>query len=51
MDRKQFDDLMFYCWQLKIRTIAELEWFKCLVKAKSNQDLLNKMAYTYNKGV
>lgn len=48
MDRKQFDLLMFYCWQLEIRTIAELDWFKNLVKAKNNKDLLDKMAYTYN---
>lgn len=49
MDRKQFDLFVFYCWQLKIRTVAELDWFKGLYGIKTNEQMLEKMAYIYNR--
>ena len=49
MDREQFDLLMFYCWQLKIITVAELEWFKKLHNVRTNEEMLNRMAYVYNR--
>lgn len=49
MDREQLNDLIFYCWQFGITTVAELDWWKHLLGIKTNQEMLDKFAYIYNR--
>lgn len=48
MNSDQLKDLLFYCWQLDIKTLGQLNEFKATHKAKSNSDLLNKLCKVYN---
>lgn len=48
MDKQQLDDLMFYCWQLKITTLLQLANFKQQYNIKTNEQLLDKLCKLYN---
>lgn len=48
MDRQQMQDLMFYCWQLKITTLYQLQQIKQQYNVKSNKDLLDLLCKLYN---
>lgn len=48
MNYEQFKDLMFYMWQLDIKTLGELARFKSEHKAETNEQLLAALCRTYN---
>ena len=48
MNYEQFKDLMFYMWQLDIKTLGELAHFKSEHKAETNEQLLAALCRTYN---
>lgn len=48
MNRKKFDLLCFYCWQLKIKTLGDLARWKAQHNATTNGELLLAMAKAYN---
>ena len=48
MNRKQFDLLCFYCWQLNIKTLYQLQQIKQQYNINSNKDLLNLLCKLYN---
>lgn len=48
MNRKQFELLKFYTWQLKIRTLGELAKWKAQHNATTNAETLEAMATAYN---
>lgn len=48
MNRKQFDLLCFYCWQLKIKTLGDLAKWKAQHNATTNAETLEAMAKAYN---
>lgn len=48
MNRKQFELLKFYTWQLKIRTLGELAKWKAQHNASNNAEMLEAMAKAYN---
>lgn len=49
MNRKQFELLKFYTWQLQIKTFGQLAEFKALHEATTNNELLNALIKEYNK--
>ena len=48
MNRKQFDLLCFYCWQLNIRTLDQLAKWQAQHNAHTNAETLEAMARAYN---
>ena len=48
MNTEQFNDLMFYCWQLNIKTLYQLQQIKQQYNVKSNKDLLDLLCKLYN---
>lgn len=48
MNIQQLIDLKFYCWQLKITTLLELQQIKQQYNVKSNTDLLSLLCNLYN---
>lgn len=48
MNRKQFELLKFYTWQLQIRTLGELAEWKAQHNATTNTETLEAMAKAYN---
>lgn len=48
MNRKQFDLLCFYCWQLNIKTLEELAKWKAQHNATTNAETLEALAKAYN---
>lgn len=48
MNRKQFELLKFYTWQLQIRTLGELAEWKAQHNARTNAETLEAMAKAYN---
>lgn len=48
MNRKQFELLKFYTWQLQIRTLGELAEWKAQHNARTNAETLKAMATAYN---
>ena len=48
MNREELDLLMFYCWQLRIRTLGELAKWKAQHNARTNAETLEAMAKAYN---
>ena len=48
MNRKQFDLLRFYCWQLKIKTLGDLAKWKAQHNARTNAETLEALAKAYN---
>lgn len=48
MNRKQFDLLCFYCWQLGITTLGDLAKWKAQHNARTNAETLDAMAKAYN---
>lgn len=48
MNRKRFDLLCFYCWQLNILTAGQLAKWKAQHNATTNDELLQAMAKAYN---
>lgn len=48
MNRKQFDLFLFYCWQLKIKTLGDLARWKAQHNAHNNAETLQAMAKAYN---
>lgn len=48
MNGTQLDLLMFYCWQLRIRTFGDLAQWKARHNATTNAELLQAMATAYN---
>lgn len=49
MNRKQFELLKFYTWQLQIKTLGELAKLKAQHNATTNNELLNALVKEYNK--
>ena len=49
MNSEQLKDLIFYCWQLNIKTLRQLAEFKTQHKAATNEELLNALCKEYNK--
>ena len=49
MNSEQLKDLIFYCWQLDIKTFGQLADFKALHEATTNNELLNALVKEYNK--
>ena len=48
MNSEQLKDLKFYCNQLNIKTLKQLKSFKNKHKAKTSENLLNKLCKAYN---
>lgn len=48
MNRKQFELLKFYTWQLKIATLGDLARWKAQHNARTNAETLDAMAKAYN---
>lgn len=48
MNRKQFDLLCFYCWQLGITTFGDLAKWKAQHNATTNAETLEALAKAYN---
>ena len=48
MNRKQFDTLCFYCWQLNIKTLEQLAKWKAQHNATTNAETLDAMTKAYN---
>ena len=48
MNTEQFNDLMFYCWQLRIKTIGQLAKWKAQHNATTNAETLEALAKAYN---
>lgn len=48
MNSNQLKLLMFYCWQLKIKTFKDLAIWKARHNATTNAELLQAMAKAYN---
>ena len=48
MNSEQRRVLMFYMWQLDIKTLGELARFKSEHKAETNEQLLAALCRTYN---
>jgi len=48
MRNKQIEEIKFYCWQLQIKTLKQMQTFKNKFKIKDNQTLLQKLAREYN---
>lgn len=48
MKSEKFNDLLFYCWQLNIKTFGQLAEFKALHEATTNEELLNALCKVYN---
>lgn len=48
MNRKQFELLKFYAWQLQINTLGELAEWKAQHNATTNAETLEAMAKAYN---
>lgn len=48
MKSELFKDLLFYCWQLNIKTFRQLAEFKAQHKATTNNELLNALCKVYN---
>jgi hypothetical protein len=48
MNRKQFEMLKFYTWQLQIKTLGELAKWKAQHNARNNAEMLEAMAKAYN---
>ena len=48
MNRKQLEDLIFYCWQLEIKTLKQLAEFKAQHEARTNNELLIALCKAYN---
>jgi hypothetical protein len=46
--QQQQKDLKFFCWQLKIETMQQLQKFKNKYKIKDTKTLLQKLAREYN---
>lgn len=49
MSREDWENVMFYCWQLEIKTISQLEKFKKVTNSKDNKELLQNLAIVYNR--
>lgn len=48
MNSEDLKLLCFYCWQLNIKTLEELERWKATHKATNNKTLLEALAKAYN---
>ena len=48
MNRKKFDLLCFYCWQLNIKTLGDLAKWKAQHNAHTNAETLEALAKAYN---
>ena len=48
MNSEKLNDVLFYCWQLDIKTFVQLADFKALHKAITNSELLNALCKVYN---
>ena len=48
MKSELFKDLLFYCWQLDIKTFGQLAEFKAQHEATTNKKLLNALCKAYN---
>lgn len=48
MNSELLKDLLFYCWQLNIKTFGQLAKFKAQHKATTNEELLNALCKAYN---
>lgn len=48
MKSEKLNDLLFYCWQLGIKTFGQLADFKALHKATTNNELLSALCKAYN---
>lgn len=48
MNRKEFDLMLFYCWQLCIKTAGQLAEWKAQHKATNNTELLQALTKAYN---
>lgn len=49
MDMEELNLLWFYCWQLEITNLRQLKEFKIATKSQTNKELLNNLAYVFNK--
>lgn len=48
MKSELFNDLLFYCWQLDIKTLGQLAEFKAQHNATTNSELLTALCKVYN---
>ena len=48
MNSEQISDLLFYCWQLNIKTLGDLARWKATHNAKTNAEMPEAMAKAYN---
>lgn len=48
MNRKQFELLKFYTWQLQIRTFRQLAEWKAQHNARTNAETLESLTKAYN---
>ncbi len=48
MNGNQFELLIFYCWQLKIKTLKDLADWKARHNVTTNAELLQAMTKAYN---
>ena len=48
MNSEQLKNLCFYCWQLNIKTLGDLEKWKATHNAKTNAETLKALAKAYN---
>ena len=48
MNRKQFELLKFYTWQLSIKTLGDLAKWKAQHNATTNAETLEAMTKAYN---
>lgn len=43
-------DILFYCWQLELKTFSELQDFKTRHNASTTGELIRELSKEYNKG-
>lgn len=49
MSSEDWENVMFYCWQLDIKTISQLDKLKKVTNSKDNKELLENLAIVYNR--
>lgn len=48
MNSEKLNDLLFYCWQLDLKTFGQLAKFKAQHNARTNAETLEAMTKAYN---
>lgn len=49
MSKEEMSLMQFYCWQLEIKTLSQLNKFKKVTNSKNNKELLENLTIVYNR--